>query len=145
MFRVLSYHLLNCFEEGGAANCDVAEVLGGELPCLWDTAPRDAIFEILTDGLGYDANNVYTAKAGALYPVNPLPQSLTPTEPFDSSLEDHAEKLERTAANEAWAQRLFSYERGECQRWLRSIYDSDNDSDGDSVSDGESDSDFPES
>ena len=77
MGRVLGCWLQHAWESGGTRTMDLADVLTGTpLECIFDTAPRDSIFEIVTDAIGYDDDErrhdafplprVFTGVAGSL-------------------------------------------------------------------------------
>lgn len=77
MGRVLGCWLMYKWEREGTRTMDLADVLTGTpLECIFDTAPRDSIFEIVTDAIGYDDDerhrgafpqpHVFTGVAGSL-------------------------------------------------------------------------------
>ena len=148
MGRVLGRFYVCSLERTGTVDLDLSELLQG-MPAasIWDTAPRDTIFDILLDALGYDDDRrnmqhfpgpwIYTGRAGSMGKY----RRTLKTEP-DFTLTPWAERpplSERQRAsrdrwNTRWPRKfLFSWPHGS------GVTDSDTESGNSSSSDSDSD------
>ena len=120
MGRVMGCFYKGCFEQSGTRDCDLASLLAGDgTGSTGDTAPRDTIFEILIDAIGYDhdprsANysSVYIGEAGSLgryaFTLKTNPDFVLAAF-SDRPLLSDAEHVERRSANAAFVGDLFEW------------------------------------